>query len=76
MDDQISKIWLHQSSIFENFENPQHFFDKIREIFCFCYLFNKENSHVFYFEEKMFTNEIKDRKKGAKRPEFLVLKNS
>ena len=41
---------------------------------------NKENPHVFYFEEKMFTNELKDgreaalkpRKESAKRPEFLV----
>ena len=41
---------------------------------------NKENPHVFYFEEIFFTNEIKDgreapkkpRKKVAERPEFLV----
>ena len=38
---------------------------------------NKENPHVFYFKEKLFTNEIKDepRHKNAKRPEFLVLIN-
>ena len=41
---------------------------------------NKENPHVFYFEEKMFKHEIKNgreapkkpRKKSAKRPKFLA----
>ena len=67
----FSKICLHKNWIFENFENPLNFFYKIREIL----FVNKENPHVFYFEEKMFTNESKygkPRKKSSKRPGFLV----
>ena len=64
----FSKICLHQNSIFETFENPRNFFYKIREIVVFVLLtrrnimlfVNNENPHVFYFEEKMFANKIKD----------------
>ena len=73
----FSKICLHQNSIFENLKNPRKFFYKIREIF-FCsrrtlMLFViKENPHVFYFEEKMFTNEIKDGHEAPKKPSFCI----
>ena len=55
----FSKICLHQNSIFENFENPQIFFLKIRKIFCFYYLLTRR-SPVFF----IFTNEIKYRRKA------------
>ena len=33
---------------------------------------NKENSHVFYFEEKMFTKEIKDGRESPLKPSFPI----
>ena len=34
---------------------------------------NKENPHVFYFEEKMLTNEIKDGREAPLKPSFHKL---
>ena len=66
----FSKICLHQNSIFENFENPRIFFLKIREIFCFCYLLTRRTPVYFISNTNFY--KWKSRKKGAKRPEFLV----
>jgi len=52
MDDQIFKYCLHQTSLFEHFENHRNFFYKLREIF---YLFLFYNVH----KENMFTIDMK-----------------
>jgi len=57
------KISHYRNSIFENFENPQFFFYKIREISLLCFCFTMCN------KEKIFTIEIED---GRKRPKSLV----
>ena len=64
----FSKICFHPNSIFLNIENPRNVLIKSAKFFVFILLtrrtltliVNKENPFVFYFEEKMFTNEIKD----------------
>ena len=74
----ISKLCRHQNSIFIKFLKIL----KIREIFCK----NPRIIFVLFYDvhkENMFTINLEDgreapskaRKKGAKRPEFLVIEN-
>ena len=55
MDDQIFKNLSPLKFDFWKFWKSTKFFWKIREIFCFCYLFTRRSPVYF-----IFTNEIKD----------------